>query len=587
MFKARIAQTFAVFLISFLVAFPAFAGGINILDVRINNMAIEPNGAPIELFPEEPFELCYRANYYHYTPAQPEEVWVYFDFEPLEGTVAPKNAIENGFADLKFVELIRPRSFKSMSPDSSQRNITECFDWRAPASEGTFQIRYSRKPVIQPVGRVERQKARWMADYESTNSAFGTIAQISTRQDLAEKTPFVAYVKIDGKVPGLNSGRIEGGAREEPLNFSWSVRFVEAGNYQLEFRHRLTPDTENWSDWSSRQDIGFHFLLKGYHVFELEARYREEGSEEWIYPQAGSSFDFFVEKHLAAPRISKSEKGLVRVDDTASGSVDPNWVSSSVYTGSKAFLSGVQYYENNQFAPLVFIDNDMKVMRNTLAQAGFDQIIETPLNGTRGQILDDLQDFFDTVSKGDRVLLYFSMHGFESDTDVSNPYLATFDCNPDRPSTNCIPLKTIEELVIDAVRPEEDGGSGAKHVLVLLDACSVGMGIMRQIGKSSDTAGFIERRLLEAPGAHVMTAGLANQVAIMDTQKEMSVFTAALAEALAGEADYIKDGVLTLREIELYVRHKVALETNAEQTPMVGDIAGAGQIAFIVQPSNK
>ena len=84
---------------------------------------------------------------------------------------------------------------------------------------------------------------------------------------------------------------------------------------------------------------------------------------------------------------------------------------------------------------------------------------------------------------------------------------------------------------------------------------------MRQTSKSiTDGTGFVERRLIDAPGAHVMTAGLADQVAFMDNRREISFFTSALASGLTGGADYIPDGIITLRELELFVRHRVALE---------------------------
>ena len=44
-------------------------------------------------------------------------------------------------------------------------------------------------------------------------------------------------------------------------------------------------------------------------------------------------------------------------------------------------------------------------------------------------------------------------------------------------------------------------------------------------------------------------------------------FTKALLEGLEGEADYTKDGAITVNELELYIAERVKVLTGGEQTP--------------------
>ena len=464
-------------------------------------------------------------------------------------------------------------------------DVRKCVTWRAPKWGGEYELRYAPSSLVQPIGSIQTdaQLEDWK-DYflERPTRPMGTIFVDDTP---IENLPYAMTLALNGRRPGGQQERLGGGASDEPLELSWAPRLADPGNaenIEIEYSVRITPTDSDWGAWTSAQRTEYTFLLKGYHKFELRTRYRNSGERAWTESPQASRLDFFLDEHFTSP---VSSKGITEVVTSAASGIAPAWISENLYTESKAFLAGVTYYESAQFEPLAYIENDIDLMAETFGSVGFETVTRAPGNGTRAEILNALQGFLREVKEGDRVVLYFSMHGFESETDSSNPYLASRDCDPEFPGTNCIPLKLIEQLVRNAVAPVEDNGKGAQHVLVILDACSVGMGLMRQTSKSvDDEVGFVERSVIDARGAHVMTAGLADQVAFVDNTRKISFFTQALATALAGEADYIPDGVITLRELELFVRHRVALETKAKQTPMVGDIAGAGQIAFVVTP---
>lgn len=467
----------------------------------------------------------------------------------------------------------------------AELDVRKCVTWRAPKWGGEYELRYSPSSLVQPIGSIQTdaQLEDWK-DYflDRPTRYMGTILVDDTP---LENLPYAMTLALNGRRPGGREATLGGGATDEPLELSWAPRLADPGNaenIEIEYSVRITPTDRDWGAWTSAQRTEYTFLLKGYHKFELRTRYRVSGARDWIESPQTSRLDFFLEDHFTSP---VSSKGVTEVVSSAASGITPDWISENLYTQSRAFLAGVTLYDAAQFEPLPYIENDIDLMAETFGSVGFETVTRVPGQGTRSEILNALQGFLREVKEGDRVVLYFSMHGFEPETESSNPYLASKDCDPAFPGTNCIPLKSLEELVRNAVAPVDENGKGAQHVLVILDACSVGMGLMRQTSKSvDDELGFVERSVIDARGAHVMTAGLADQVAFVDNERRISYFTQALATALSGEADYIPDNVITLRELELFVRHRVALETKAKQTPMVGDIAGAGQIAFVVKP---
>ena len=137
-----------------------------------------------------------------------------------------------------------------------------------------------------------------------------------------------------------------------------------------------------------------------------------------------------------------------------------------------------------------------------------------------------------------------------------------------RPNVNCIGLDTLEDLV------EGAAARHVKHLLVLLDTCSSGLGV---ISKSPE---YTELHIATQNGTHMITAGMADQEAQMDNELRMSTFTHYVTEGLTGQADYTNDEVVSLTELLLFVRYNVATKTAGAQTPMMGRISGAGEMIF-------
>jgi len=192
---------------------------------------------------------------------------------------------------------------------------------------------------------------------------------------------------------------------------------------------------------------------------------------------------------------------------------------------------------------------------------------------SRDEIVTALAALVAKVRRNDRVLVYFSTHGFADQNSPSDGYLATSDCEFEKPEVRCFKLKDLESYAKKAIDSQ-----GAKQVLFAVDSCFSGLGVVL---KAASPAATLDLTQLAVPkGAFMLTAGMASQPAQIDPQLGMSTFTHYLAEGLNGKGDLMKNGVMTLTQLFVYLQWEVIKQTNAKQIPMMGRIAGDGEMLF-------
>ena len=69
-------------------------------------------------------------------------------------------------------------------------------------------------------------------------------------------------------------------------------------------------------------------------------------------------------------------------------------------------------------------------------------------------------------------------------------------------------------------------------------------------------------------GAFVLASSDGGQLSQERDEWRNGAFTKAMKEGLAGEADYTKDGIVTLDELSLYVKERVKQLTGGLQLPV-------------------
>src|SRR5262249_40095445 len=281
-------------------------------------------------------------------------------------------------------------------------------------------------------------------------------------------------------------------------------------------------------------------------------------------------------KETAVARLPIQVKSVISapppIESTAKGQpVSPRFWEIHHYPHSIALLIAVSDYDDPSFTALPWAKEDVQLFSRALQQRGF-TVKEIESGTTKAGVEGVLNELLERVEQGDAVILYLSGHG--TSKGLSN-FLVTTDCNSQRKEETCISYDWLKQW-IDKIMAK-----GAQHLLVVLDACQAGLGLYSK----SDTKTPLEA-LAEYPGAHMMTAGLMGEDALVDLQDGHSVFTKYLVKGLAGAADWNGDKVITLSELLAYVQDNVSKyvseKFNETQIPVMGKVKGAGEMLFPV-----
>ncbi len=172
----------------------------------------------------------------------------------------------------------------------------------------------------------------------------------------------------------------------------------------------------------------------------------------------------------------------------------------------------------------------------------------------------------------DLVTIYFAGHGSpESPDSPGNLFLLPYDTQYDNIATTGFPMWDIETALKRFIK--------ARKVIVIADACHSG-----GVGQSFD----VVRRAARAINVNPISSSLQNLSKMGDgvcvisasDDKQFSqedrkwggghgVFTYFLLEGLKGNADYSKDGSITLGELIPFLSEQVRRETRNAQSPTI------------------
>ncbi|MDD4103110.1 MAG: caspase family protein [Kiritimatiellae bacterium] len=243
-----------------------------------------------------------------------------------------------------------------------------------------------------------------------------------------------------------------------------------------------------------------------------------------------------------------------------------------------AVIIGVSAYRDTRIAPLRYATHD--------AQKFYDWIISpqggrhSPANvkllldadATAVNIRQALFGWLQQAVAEDQVTIYFAGHGSpDAPGSSSNLFLLPCDTDYGNISSTAFPMWDVETALKRYVR--------ARRVVVIADAChSAGVGegfdIARRSGRGLAVnpigAGF-EQLANVGEGACVICASGGAQTSQEGEQwgGGHGVFTYFLLNGLRGDADFLKDGHITLGELTQYVSEQVRRATKNTQTPII------------------
>lgn len=214
-------------------------------------------------------------------------------------------------------------------------------------------------------------------------------------------------------------------------------------------------------------------------------------------------------------------------------------------------ISRFKYYQN-----LNTTNDPIEVKNYLLDEAGFNSVRLITDEQVNLRKIRKIMDYEipKTLKSNDRFLFYWQGHG-ETDTKGRHPfgYLPVTDSPKDR----------FDTMLDMADLTKWDKKIRVKQAFYLLDACFSGFaGYQVQNGSRKRTLEQIDR-----PSRQILTAGLANEETLVLNQKGSSIFTSALLDGMRGAADthfknLNKDGIISARELEVYIKRRVAEESS-------------------------
>jgi flagellar motor protein MotB len=257
--------------------------------------------------------------------------------------------------------------------------------------------------------------------------------------------------------------------------------------------------------------------------------------------------------------------------------------SHDIYDNSWALIIGIDKYDNVR--ELNYAVKDAESIREILSTS-FDFPVENITilknkNATKQNILKSLSEITKQSGERDRVLVFFAGHGDQEDLPEGGQmgYLLPVDGNPDDLYLTSIGMDEFKKLSYR---------SNAKHLLYLVDACYGGIAAVSSRGLDTKTPNYLEK-ITKDKSRQIITAGGRGEEVIEKTEWGHSAFTLNLIRGLKdGRADMNSNGFITANELGLFLRDKVTIDSENQQTPQYGRLTThEGEFVFITKSNFK
>ncbi len=252
--------------------------------------------------------------------------------------------------------------------------------------------------------------------------------------------------------------------------------------------------------------------------------------------------------------------------------------TEDIYDDSWALIIGIDKYEN--FQDLNYAVKDAKSIQSMIVNIyNFNQDnVRILLNeeATYQNIRKQFSEISRAANENDRVLIYFAGHGETVDLPDGGEkgYLLPFEADRNDLYLTAIPMEELKQIALM---------SEAKHILYLIDACYGGIATVGSRGLDAiKTPNYIEK-ITKNKARQIITAGGRGEKVIEKAEWGHSAFTLNLNRGLKdGNADLNADNVITANELALYLKEKVTIDSDNQQTPQYGRMTTQeGEFVFV------
>lgn len=223
---------------------------------------------------------------------------------------------------------------------------------------------------------------------------------------------------------------------------------------------------------------------------------------------------------------------------------------------------GISKYFLNELE-LEYADDDAKAISQVfLAQEGalYHDVLLKELydtDATQAQIKTAIEWLQQNATQKDVVMIFIAAHGTN---EQGRYYLLPADSEPEKIHDTGISWSMLSDML----------GNLPSRVLLFLDTCHSG-----QLGqdvyalrKQVDNTEALRELSSDEYGVVILAASTGREFSLEHPDWKHGAFTKALVEALEqGKADYSNDGVINLRELDMYVADRVEELTGDQQHP--------------------
>ena len=245
--------------------------------------------------------------------------------------------------------------------------------------------------------------------------------------------------------------------------------------------------------------------------------------------------------------------------------------SSTTNLDAVALVIGISKYKNPDVPSVDYAKHDASMMREYLSKVlGYDEkriLYADDENASLADFKRLIQKLSNMVKPGkSEVFVYYNGHG-APDTKTNEAFFVPYDCDPTYANETGYPVADFYNQL---------GKIPAKSITIVMDACFSGSSPKGMLFKGVSPALLrVKNPVAAIENGVVFSSSSENQLSNWYPEKKHGLFTYFFLKALQGEADYNKDKVLTVEEIQRYLMENIpdkAREQNHEQTPqVVGD----------------
>jgi uncharacterized caspase-like protein len=221
-------------------------------------------------------------------------------------------------------------------------------------------------------------------------------------------------------------------------------------------------------------------------------------------------------------------------------------------TNRWAFLVGVNRYNDPNFGRLNFCVNDVLALGQILTQLGYtvsclhDRLDrDDPKFPTRDNVEARLIELCQMVQPDDLLWVHFACHGtrVRREGNQKEPVLITNDTQLTLLKTRSLPVAQVEKII---------RGSGARQLILTLDACHSGV----DIGRGLTDPEFIQNVYDSAEGFALIAASTAQQKAFELREQQHGVFTYFLLQGLINITNP-SGNFVTVNDLKNYVLNEL------------------------------